>query len=1372
MSLLTNSHYQQVFRLTPLPTIILSLKAGILIINDVNNAYLDLFGAKLNDIQGKSFIQWHQNEYENLNFHLFTTQIDKSLSAVLKTKKKSAITIKLKNVEIESSPIFDDNGNVESIVQVIKPLDIQQNAEILLSSIITNTEEAFIVLNRDLLLTSFNEQFYKLYLAYFGIEVAVGESILTYAKPNRRADLKKLYKNILSGKKEYSTIAVEYQGEIKKLSIKYNPITDSNKAVIGIFITILDDTQLKKFKSQLNTREQELALIFDNLNETIFLITLEGNKRFKFIAVNKAFTQLFGLSENQIIGKYVEEILPKDSLATVLKKYKKAITSKSSVKWEETANYPIGEKTVFVTITPIFDENNHCIELIGSINDITEKVKSTKLLEESQQRFKNLVQEGSDLIAILDLEGNYKYVSPTSIAILGKKPEEFIGKNAFNFIHPDDAENVLSTFSKVGVEKRISSQPYRFKHRDGTWRWLETIATDMSDETSIKGIVANSRDITDKIAAQKEIILSNERYKLVAQATSDAIWDWDFIGDKIYWGEGFQLLFGYLPDELASNTETWTSKIHPQDVQRILTSINAFIDSEETNWVGEYRYLNSNGTYNYVLDKGFLIRDESGKAIRMVGSLQDINQRKKEEHQLKLLESVIINTNDPIVITEAEPIDGDGPRILYVNNAFTQLTGYTAEEVIGKTPRFLQGPKTDRKELDRLKVCLKNWESCEITVVNYKKNGDEFWINMSISPVADDKGWFTHWICVGRDVTEIKNQELQKLLLNKISQLFNTNESLNDALNDTLKSIVVMGDYCAAEVWLIDEVKQEINLATKHWSDESNCKFYEQTEHQSSYKFGEGLFGSVWKSKTVEFWDLNDENLPFLRMKAAKEANLKNWIGLPLFNNDKVNGVLILGSRDLGRIKLVQLFSRNFGKFFGAEIKRKQLEQELSQFFNFAPDIITITDLDGYFRKINPAACELLEYSIDEFLGQPLLNFIHPDDRKSAVLQFKTNRNKSGTYYFENRYLTKSGRVKWLAWSSNTLVEEGLIFSVAIDITDEKNLSALLLKSNSMGKVGSWEIDVISGTVYWSDITHEIRETEPGFIPNLNTGIHYFKEGKDKETIAQKVHECITVGTPWDEELQIITFKGNLKWVRTIGQAEMVNGKCIRIYGSFQDIDERKKNEIKVQQALLDIEESEKRYSELFHLSPIPKWVYEIESQKFLDVNQAAIKHYGYTYEEFLTMTIKDIRPIEEIGKLEEFMQENRKNKAVFTEGIFIHQTKTGVKLTVEIKSSFICYKGKNAKVIVANDITERIAYLNALEQHNIKLQEISWMQSHDIRAPLARLMGLVSLLNNKSTQTEIDERVIINYITQSADELDGKIKEIVKKSSDNSLLS
>ena len=127
--------------------------------------------------------------------------------------------------------------------------------------------------------------------------------------------------------------------------------------------------------------------------------------------------------------------------------------------------------------------------------------------------------------------------------------------------------------------------------------------------------------------------------------------------------------------------------------------------------------------------------------------------------RLRLLESVVVNANDAVLITEAEPVDLPGPRILYVNAAFTRCTGYTLEEVIGQTPRILHGPDTNMEPLKRLKKALRRWKPVEVELLNYRKDGTTFWVELSIVPVADETGWYTHWVSVQRDVSERKRNE-------------------------------------------------------------------------------------------------------------------------------------------------------------------------------------------------------------------------------------------------------------------------------------------------------------------------------------------------------------------------------------------------------------------------------------------------------------------------------------------------------------------------------------------------------------------------------------------------------------------------------------
>ncbi|WP_198025298.1 putative bifunctional diguanylate cyclase/phosphodiesterase [Salinisphaera hydrothermalis] len=131
----------------------------------------------------------------------------------------------------------------------------------------------------------------------------------------------------------------------------------------------------------------------------------------------------------------------------------------------------------------------------------------------------------------------------------------------------------------------------------------------------------------------------------------------------------------------------------------------------------------------------------------------------QQPDRLRLLESVVENAKDAVLITEAEPIEPPGPRIVYCNASFTRTTGYSEAEVLGRTPRILQNDNTSRAALDRLRDALENWQAIEIELLNQRKDGGEFWVELSIVPVADDSGRYTHWISVQRDISERKQAE-------------------------------------------------------------------------------------------------------------------------------------------------------------------------------------------------------------------------------------------------------------------------------------------------------------------------------------------------------------------------------------------------------------------------------------------------------------------------------------------------------------------------------------------------------------------------------------------------------------------------------------
>lgn len=447
--------------------------------------------------------------------------------------------------------------------------------------------------------------------------------------------------------------------------------------------------------------------------------------------------------------------------------------------------------------------------------------------------------------------------------------------------------------------------------------------------------------------------------------------------------------------------------------------------------------------------------------------------------------------------------------------------------------------------------------------------------------------------------------------------------------------------------------------------------------------------------------------------------------------------------------------------FIGAENMRKQEEEEMFLLFESSPDILAIASPDGYFTRVNPAFCKLIGYTSEEITSTPFIEFIHPEDLNNTAQTFEeTITGDKTANNFINRYRTKNGNYRWISWNSSEIFgDEGYAFAYGRDITNIIELQNLLNAATSLSKVGGWELDLSTrnnGYVYWSKVTKEIMGVDANYQPTLAEALDFYTE-ESKQIIKNALSELIENNIEFDLELLCQFKDGSTKWVRSIGKSERINGECVKIFGSYQDINKQKLNE-------LFITESEKRYADIFHLSPLPMWIIDLDTHTFLDVNNAALEQYDYSREEFMKMNVGDLRPAEDRDKVIKLLS-NKKNYDNYENiGIWTHIKKNGEQLKVDIRSKSISFKEKQARIILATDVTERLKHLEALQSQNEKLKEIAWMQSHIVRAPLARLMGLVDMVLDEST-TEKDRSIALDYFKASAKELDKIINDIVVKS-------
>jgi PAS domain S-box-containing protein len=544
----------------------------------------------------------------------------------------------------------------------------------------------------------------------------------------------------------------------------------------------------------------------------------------------------------------------------------------------------------------------------------------------------------------------------------------------------------------------------------------------------------------------------------VNKATSEAIWDWNVITGEVYYGEGFFKLFGYQTLNLPQNFNIWESRIHPEDFERISHSISTMILSKETNWTEEYRYLKHDKTYANVIDKGFILRDHEGHALRMIGSMQDVTIQKKEEEHLKLLESVITNAHDSVLITEAV---NDHP-IIFANKAFTTMTGYEFEEVKGKNPRFLQGPNSDKIALKKLKDAMSNWEACEITIKNYRKNGEEFWINFSISPVKNQKGEYTHWISIERDVsdiikanTEIENQKkFTEDILNNIPTdiaVFDVNHNYlfvnpHGIKNPEIRKwIINKNDFDYTKMRNVDDT-----LARQRWqlfedAVESKKKVAWIDEHKN--KEGEDIyvlrnFYPYFENEKLKFIigygiDITERKVIEIKLNEAIESIKKS--------NNELEQFAYVASHDLQEpLRMVTSFLSQLEKKYG-----EQLDEKAKEYIFYA--------VDGA-KRMRQIILDLLEYSrVGKNEGQINEIDINNVIEEIKVLHSKQIEELNAIITYEKMPVVMGNKTPvrqiFLNLISNALkyIRKGIAPEISINCIDHIESWEFIIKDNGIG---------------------------------------------------------------------------------------------------------------------------------------------------------------------------------------------------------------------------------------------------------------------------------------------------------------------------------
>lgn len=303
----------------------------------------------------------------------------------------------------------------------------------------------------------------------------------------------------------------------------------------------------------------------------------------------------------------------------------------------------IRNETVGVMAVQAYDENirytQRDLDILGYVSNQVassiERKQAEIALKASEEEYRELYQNNPLMLFTLSLDGTIIAMNKSAVVQLEYSEDELIGKPVLVVIHAEDQAMVWKTLREFAL-RPAQDAPWEFRKvtRSGKVIWVSETSRMISVTGGGQAILVVCDDITKRKQAEEALRTSETRYRLSARATNDVIWEWDILSNDKAWSENLQILFGYNMQELKIDTFWWEDHIHSQDSQRVLEKLNNALLNEETIWEDEYRFMRSDGSAAYVIDRGYIERDSSGKPVRMIGAMSDITDRRRREDEL------------------------------------------------------------------------------------------------------------------------------------------------------------------------------------------------------------------------------------------------------------------------------------------------------------------------------------------------------------------------------------------------------------------------------------------------------------------------------------------------------------------------------------------------------------------------------------------------------------------------------------------------------------------------------------------------------------------------------------------------------------------
>ncbi len=771
----------------------------------------------------------------------------------------------------------------------------------------------------------------------------------------------------------------------------------------------------------------------------------------------------------------------------------------------------------------------------------------------------------------IGMDGKYINANSYFLETFGFSLNNLSKTDSLNSVHSDDHE-LCKIAAKECIEK--PGKPVSVTLRKPTTendyvhtRWEFSFIAD-ADEPYIQCIglditeQINSTDSLQKI--QQKILSGNKVIDNLLSNSIDIILVVDERCTISFCSPNIYKEMGYEPEELIG--KTGFSFVHPEDIGAAIKIFEDEIKQPNQNKSVDVRFLKKDGSWLWAESKGKnMLTDPLVQGI--IINLNNITIRKKAEDELIKSENRYRSffENLPYPLFLINPVKGN---IVNCNQSAIQKYGYALNELQQMSLADLFEEQPDSLQLNEM-------YQQQVVARHRTKNGDLVIAKLEqYNMQFDDSGY---QLILTNDVTDSYNRQQESQLAFEISSILMKNAPFDQTLEKALQKLRKFTGWDLVELWVpaydLSFIRNDISaFYRKHPMAEEMRSFISATR---TIEFTKAVYWNsrIYQNKKPNWIENIETDDTVKRKQLALETGFKSILSIPIINEGKVVCSIFLFSfhtkkQNAHAEKLIV----TLGSLIGTELEKHQRELELERFFNISPDIMTIAGLDGRFIKVNPAFEKFIGYTEAEAKELHPLHYVFGEDRELVLQKLIELSNGISIPYFENRIVTKTGEVKWIAWTATPVFAEGMIIATHRDITANKQIEERLRLSNERYELATkattneaiWDLDLKNNEITWSEVFtnlfgYTLLKDEPT-LEFWEKQLHV----DDKERVVNSFRHFLeqSQNPYWYCEYRFKRYDGTYAYIVDRGYLIFDNAnKPIRVVGAMEDITERKKLE-------------------------------------------------------------------------------------------------------------------------------------------------------------------------------------------------------------------